>query len=326
MNEQIALETQLNEAKLAKVQMESTIEKEILLKEKQAALEEVLATKKTLAEIEKREYLLKQQLSLYTSRYDEFQTSLQKSNDMFGTYKIELDRMAKKSKTLEKEAYEWRSKYEKSHRALMNLITDKQAQDDYVQRSARQLAQLQKLCRTLQAERGTLLDALKANNIERPAMPELPPEPTDIVAPPKPTDKLDVMSENCKELKETLANLQSQINSIRLDGSEGGAKGKTTESSSSKKPKVKSTKVKRAKAKSSEEPKLEQNGSDEVVLVDEPAADRNDESENNDIAVRNGENVNIDEILDPQLTDQKDEQTATVDVSSGADTESVGVV
>lgn len=325
LNEQIGLETQLNEARLAKVQMESTIEKEILLKEKQAALEEVLATKKTLAEIEKREYLLKQQLSLYTARYDEFQTSLQKSNDMFGTYKTELDRMAKRSKGLEKDAYEWRSKYEKSHRALLNLITDKQAQDDYVQRSARQLAQLQKLCRTLQAERGTLLDSLKANNIERPPMPELPPEPTDITAPPKPTDKLDMMSENCKELKETLANLQSQINSIRLDGSEGGAKPKSTESSSSKKSKVKTTKVKRAKAKSPEEPKVEQSEPDGVASAEESAANGNDEPANSDTVESNGNDVNGDETVALQLTEQNDEQAAAADAGFAAGAESVAV-
>lgn len=200
LNEQIKLETQLNEAKLAKVQMEATIEKEILLKEKQAALEEVLATKKAILEMESREHTLKEQLSIYTSKYDQFQNSLQKSNDVFATYKVELDKMAKRTKTLEKEAYEWRSKYEKSNRALLNTISDKQAQDEYTKKSARQLTQLQKLCRTLQAERTALLDTLKQHNIERPVMPELPPEPTDIEPPPKPADKLDMMTQNCKEV------------------------------------------------------------------------------------------------------------------------------
>lgn len=217
LNEQIKLETQLNEAKLAKVQMESTIEKEILLKEKQAALEEALATKKAIIEMETRERLLKEQLTVYTDKYDQFQNSLQKSNDVFATYKVELEKMSKKTKLLEKEAYEWRSKYEKCNRALLNTISDKQAQDEYMKKSARQLAQLQKLCRTLQAERTALLDVLKENNIERPIMPELPPEPTDIVPAPKPMDKLDMMSQNCKELKETLAQLQGQLNSIEKD-------------------------------------------------------------------------------------------------------------
>lgn len=220
LNEQIKLETQLNEAKLAKVQMESTIEREILLKEKQTALEEILSSKKSLIEMETRERLLKEQLHVYTNKYDEFQNSLQKSNDIFTTYKTELEKMAKRIKLLEKESYEWRIKYEKCNRSLLNMVADKQAQDQYVQKSARQLAQLQKLCRTLQAERGTLLDVLKANNIERPPMPELPPEPKDIEPAPQPSDKLDAMSRNCSELKATLAQLQGQMNAISLEQKE----------------------------------------------------------------------------------------------------------
>lgn len=296
LNEQINLESQLNDAKLAKAHVESTIEKEILLKEKQKALGEVLTTKKTLVELEQRENLLKQQLNLYTSKYDQFQSSLQKSNDMFGTYKSELDKMAKRIKQLEKEAYEWRSKYEKCNRAMLNMVTDKQAQDEYVQRSARQLAQLQKLCRTLQADRTTLLECLQANNIERPPMPELPPEPLNIVAPPKPTDKLDVMTENCKELKQTLANLQNQINSIRVDGSESGAnnKGKSDATAAAgKKGKSKATKTKRTKVKTVDEPKVDQvapNGN--IVSSEQQETVTSPEAVENEIVEENGADTN----------------------------------
>lgn len=259
LNEQASLESQLHEAKMAKVQMESKIEKEILMKEKQAILEEVLATKKMLSEFEQRESLLKQQLAVYSAQYDQFQTSMQKSNDIFGTYKTELDRMTKQMKELKKEVTEWRTKYEKCNRAMLNMLTDKQAQDEYVQRSARQSGQLQKLCRTLQAERTSLLECLRTNNIERPPMPDIPDEPIDIVAPPQPTDKLDMMTANCKELKQTLANLQNQINSIRLDDNEGAASSaaKPTKSDASKttakKSKTKTTKTKTKKTKSAEQ-------------------------------------------------------------------------
>lgn len=58
--------------------------------------------------------------------------------------------MSKRIKVLEKESHEWRVKYEKSNRAILEMATDKQSQDQYVGKAARQLAQLQKLCRTLQ--------------------------------------------------------------------------------------------------------------------------------------------------------------------------------
>ncbi|KAG4076144.1 hypothetical protein HA402_011490 [Bradysia odoriphaga] len=212
-NEQINLSTQLNEAKLAKIKMESTLEREILLKEKETILEDLLEAKKLIIDSQGRERILKEQLNMYTEKYADFQSSLKKSNDVFETYKIEMTKMTKKIKSLEKENYEWRSKYEKSTKAMLEMASDKTAQDQYVGKAARQLAQLQKLCRTLQVERTSLLDVLKANNIERPPMAELPPEPV-IEPPPKSADKLDIMSPNCSELKATLAVLQGQMNAL----------------------------------------------------------------------------------------------------------------
>lgn len=124
--------------------------------------------------------------------------------------------MSKRTKALEKESYDWRSKYDKCNRALLNMVGDKQTQDAYVTKSARQVAQLQKLCRTLQAERTALVDVLTVHNIERPVMPELPPAPTDIEPPPKSADKLDIMSRNCLELKQSLAVLQGQMNALEM--------------------------------------------------------------------------------------------------------------
>lgn len=125
--------------------------------------------------------------------------------------------MSKRNKILEKEGFEWRNKYEKCNRALLDMVGDKQAQDAYVGKSSRQIAQLQKLCRTLQAERTVFIEVLAANNIERPAMPELPPLPTDIEPPPKSADKLDIMSRNCLELKKSLAQLQTQMNTLSVE-------------------------------------------------------------------------------------------------------------
>lgn len=298
MNEQIKLETQLHEAKLAKVQMEATIQKEILLKEKEAALEEILVTKKAIVEMETRERLLKEQLTMYTEKYDQFQMSLQKSNDVFVTYKVEIEKMSKKTKLFEKEACEWRSKYEKSNRALLNMLAEKQTQDDYVKKSARQLAQLQKLCRTLQAERGVMLDVLKANNIERPAMPELPPEPKDIEPAPQPNDKLDMMSRNCKELKETLAQLQSQMNAI------------TTEKSDKEKTEVnpKKQKVKKNKSKKDSSNKIEKehtvNGVSEISnQLENVSINGNTTTPNDNTASEASKEIEIvtDETVEPEI-------------------------
>lgn len=47
-----------------------------------------------LKEISEREKDLKEQLNLYTAKYDDFQNSLQKSNDIFATYKVELEKVS----------------------------------------------------------------------------------------------------------------------------------------------------------------------------------------------------------------------------------------
>lgn len=114
INEQINLETQLNEAKLAKAKMEATIEKEILLKwekfnvnfrifdfqfinffrDKEATLQDLMSTKNSIIDMQSREKILKDQLNLYTEKYEDFQTSLQKSSDIFITYKSEIEKVS----------------------------------------------------------------------------------------------------------------------------------------------------------------------------------------------------------------------------------------
>jgi hypothetical protein len=70
--------------------------------------------------------------------------------------------MSKKICKLEKETSSWKQRWEKSHQALLEMAADKQQRDSELALATRQLAQLQKLCRTLQAERTSLLAQLKA--------------------------------------------------------------------------------------------------------------------------------------------------------------------
>ncbi|XP_054747304.1 gamma-taxilin [Anastrepha obliqua] len=223
LNEQVQLESQLHQAKLNKVQVEAAMEKEILLKEKQIALEKFVHSQKLLRELTEREAALKEQLTLYTAKYDDFQSSLQKSNDIFATYKVELERMAKNTRKLEKETLEWKTKWEKSNAILIELATEKKERDEHAARCSKQVEQLQKLLRALQNERSHLYKVLRDNNVECPAMPALPPEPEPIQTAPATSsggasdkDKMEIMSRNCAELKQTLANLQSQMKFLNV--------------------------------------------------------------------------------------------------------------
>lgn len=64
-----------------------------MFREKQIALEKFVHSQKLLRELTEREAALKEQLTLYTAKYDDFQSSLQKSNDIFATYKVELEKV-----------------------------------------------------------------------------------------------------------------------------------------------------------------------------------------------------------------------------------------
>ena len=52
-----------------------------------------MQTQKIIKDLTEREAALKEQLNLYTAKYDDFQSSLQKSNDIFATYKVELEKV-----------------------------------------------------------------------------------------------------------------------------------------------------------------------------------------------------------------------------------------
>lgn len=121
--------------------------------------------------------------------------------------------MSKHTKKIEKEALGWRQKYEKANGMVIELATEKQYRDQQSERLQKQVDQLQKLLRALQQERTTLHQTLREHEIEIPAMPQLPPEPEPIKVVPVNTDnaKMELMTRNCAELKQTLANLQNQM-------------------------------------------------------------------------------------------------------------------
>lgn len=222
INKQLDLGNQLNETRMAKLQMEKTVEKEIMLREKADLLTELESSKKLIVELTTKERGLREQLNLYTEKYADFQTSMQKSNSIFTGYKTEIDKMSKGMKKMEKDSQSWRVKYEKSHAALLDLISDKQIRDEHIAKTAKQLFYLQKLCRALQSERSVILQTLKDHNIECPRVEPLPvaePEPEGPSIAQQEVDarkneKIEKMERNCSDLKQNLLQLQNQLSAI----------------------------------------------------------------------------------------------------------------
>lgn len=65
----------------------------MLHREKEKALQDLMSTQGCIIEMQGREKILKDQLNLYTEKYEDFQNSLQKSSDIFVTYKAEIEKV-----------------------------------------------------------------------------------------------------------------------------------------------------------------------------------------------------------------------------------------
>lgn len=76
--------------------------------------------------------------------------------------------MSKKICKLEKETSSWKQRWELSHSALLEMAADKQKSEQELIVATRQLATLQNLCRTLQADRTTLLARLRQTAVASP--------------------------------------------------------------------------------------------------------------------------------------------------------------
>ena len=82
-------------------------------------MEELLQRCKIQDESEKQ---LKAQLAVYTEKYQEFQSTLSKSNQVFETFKSEMEKMTKRMKKLEQETNTWKGKYEAAAKSLSNIL------------------------------------------------------------------------------------------------------------------------------------------------------------------------------------------------------------
>ncbi|KAL8577325.1 hypothetical protein ACOMHN_048379 [Nucella lapillus] len=160
------LENQLAETKLAHAAAIMKEQEEKHLREKELLLLQN-------AESHKKNAMLDAQLSMYKERYEEFQGTINKSNDMFQKLKSEMDKMGKRIKKLEKEGAQWRAKWEASNKALLDMAEEKTRSDKEKQLLQTKIIKLESLCRALQGE-------LHGN---KSTSPQPPPSSTDCSKP-----------------------------------------------------------------------------------------------------------------------------------------------
>ncbi|XP_038580915.1 alpha-taxilin [Micropterus salmoides] len=185
------LQQQLVDAKLHQAQELLKESEERHDREKEFLLKEAVESQRMCELMKQQEVHLKQQLSLYTEKFEEFQTTLCKSNEVFTTFKQEMEKMTKKIKKLEKETAMYRSRWESSNKALVEMSEEKSVQDREFEALQGKVQRLEKLRRALKVERNELNK--KVQNLSDPhsgttGAPTSDPG-TDSPSPP-PTDSL----------------------------------------------------------------------------------------------------------------------------------------
>ncbi|KZV24272.1 hypothetical protein F511_01754 [Dorcoceras hygrometricum] len=154
--DQYALSEQQNAQKLKQKTLELQLadlkhqQQEEKLKQEQSQMKlyaeqvaQLLATEKNL----------RLQLTADGEKFQQFQEALLKSNEVFETFKQEIEKMAKSIKELKKENTFLKSKCEKSDVILVELADERERLKKQLDRTRNQKEKLESLCRSLQAER-----------------------------------------------------------------------------------------------------------------------------------------------------------------------------
>jgi len=150
------LELQLVQAKLDKAEAEKKELTERGTKEREVLLAQTLESVKKNQMLEQNEKHLRAQIELYTEKYDEFQSTLSKSNTVFNNFKSEMAQMTKKIKKLEKEIQMWKGRWESSNTQLEKVTKEKENGEADLKEARSKANKLEKLCRALQQERHSL--------------------------------------------------------------------------------------------------------------------------------------------------------------------------
>ncbi|KAJ3609435.1 hypothetical protein NHX12_023956 [Muraenolepis orangiensis] len=150
------LQQQLVDAKLLQAHELLRQSEERHDREKEFLLKEAVESQRMCELMKQQEVHLKQQLLLYTEKFEEFQTTLAKSNEVFNTFKQEMEKMTKKIKKLEKETTMYRSRWESSNMTLLEMAEEKAVRDHDFEALQGKVQRLEKLRRALKVERNEL--------------------------------------------------------------------------------------------------------------------------------------------------------------------------
>ncbi|KAM6459899.1 beta-taxilin [Liasis olivaceus] len=155
------LQQKLVDAKLEQSQEVMKEAEERHQREKEYLLNQAAEWKLQAKMLKEQETVLQAQLTLYSDRFEEFQKTLTKSNEVFASFKQEMDKMTKKMKKLEKDTATWKARFENCNKALLDMIEEKAMRAKEYECFVVKIQRLENLCRALQDERNVLYKKIK---------------------------------------------------------------------------------------------------------------------------------------------------------------------
>lgn len=150
------LQQKLVDAKLEQAQEMMQEAEERHKQEKEYLLNQAAEWKLQAKVLKEQETVLQAQLTLYSGRFEEFQSTLTKSNEVFAAFKQEMDKTTKKMKKLEKDTATWKARFENCNKALLDMIEEKALRAKEYECFVMKIGRLENLCRALQEERNEL--------------------------------------------------------------------------------------------------------------------------------------------------------------------------
>ncbi|XP_036105336.1 beta-taxilin [Molossus molossus] len=155
------LQQKLVDAKLEQAQEMMKEAEEQHKREKEYLLNQAAEWKLQAKVLKEQETVLQAQLTLYSGRFEEFQSTLTKSNEVFATFKQEMDKTTKKMKKLEKDTATWKARFENCNKALLDMIEEKALRAKEYECFVMKIGRLENLCRALQEERNELYKKIR---------------------------------------------------------------------------------------------------------------------------------------------------------------------
>ncbi|KAM4632663.1 beta-taxilin isoform 2-T3 [Polymixia lowei] len=170
------LQQKLSEAKLEQSNTLLVQAEEKHKREKEYLLVQAAHWKLEAQQLTEQGTVMQAQLTLYSQKFDEFQATLAKSNDIYVSFKQEMDKMTKKMKKLENESGVWKSRFESCNKTLAEMIQERAEKGKEFELFVLKIQKLEVLCRTLQEERKCLYDKIKdvRNSGVPPPVPQVP--------------------------------------------------------------------------------------------------------------------------------------------------------